>query len=90
MIDPRRNSLRKLIEEYVRNYLSETILKEEEAEDVDFSVGTTMMVDGLKSLVDSYSKYSSIKPDEPMLEDLSKELEELESVVGRIEKILGL
>lgn len=84
------NELRKLIEEYVRSSLSKIMLKEEEAEDVDFSAGMTMVVDGLKSLISSYSSYSSIKPDEPMLEDLSKELEELELIVDRINRILKL
>ena len=91
-MDSGRKNLRKLIEEYVGNYLSETILREEEAEaeDVDFSAGMNMMVDGLKNLIDSYSKYSSIKPDESMLEDLSEELEELELALDRIKKILRL
>ena len=91
-MDSGRKNLRKLIEEYVGNYLSETILREEEAEaeDVDFSAGMNMMVDGLKNLIDSYSKYSSIKPDEPMLEDLSEELEELELALDRVKKILRL
>ncbi len=86
----KKNDLRKLIEKHLRDSLQEAVLKEEEAEDVDFSAGMTMVVDGLKSLVDAYSKYSSIDPDEPMLEDISKELEELELVVDRINRILRL
>lgn len=89
-MNSREKEFRKLIEEYVRSSLGRIVLKEEEAEDVDFSAGMTMVVDGLKSLISSYSSYSSIKPDEPMLEDLSEELEELELIVDRINQILRL